>query len=251
MFKNYKTEGCFNGIEEQHNIMVFIGNGFDISVFKKYRSDGLITSYSKFYEFLCYRGFNKSNILYSRMKEDKQNNKENWSDFECSLDALLKEDTSHSSALEKSLKEMQSMFLLFLNEIVTPEILFNLNNDTEINGWGKKALAAFLGDLSKEDYRKIKFPQNTYHCHMYNYLFVNFNYTSLFDNYIYFDKYHFEPKPYKTVDKNFTFMPNPNDLDFYGNAKTTWSSYIMTDVIHPHGYQNIPRSLLFGIENEQ
>lgn len=251
MFKDYKTEGCFKGIKEQHNIMVFIGNGFDISILKKYRNDGLITSYSKFYEFLCYRGFDESNILYSRMKEDKQNNKENWSDFECSLDAVLKEDILHSSALEKSLKEMQSMFLLFLNEIVTPEILFNLNNDTEINGWGKKALAAFLGDLSKEDYRKIKFPQNTYHCHMYNYLFVNFNYTSLFDNYIYFDKYHFEPKPYKTVDRNFTFMPNPNDLDFYGNAKTTWSSYIMTDVIHPHGYQNIPRSLLFGIENEQ
>lgn len=138
MFKNYKTEGCFNGIEEQHNIMVFIGNGFDISVLKKYRNDGLITSYSKFYEFLCYRGFNKSNILYSRMKEDKQKNKENWSDFECSLDALLKEDTLHSSVLEKSLKEMQSMFLLFLNEIVTPEILFSLNNDTEINGWGKR-----------------------------------------------------------------------------------------------------------------
>ena len=25
----------------------------------------------------------------------------------------------------------------------------------------------------------------------------------------------------------------------------------MTDIIHPHGYQNIPRSLLFGIENNE
>lgn len=32
MFKDYKTEGCFKGIKEQYNIMVFIGNGFDISI---------------------------------------------------------------------------------------------------------------------------------------------------------------------------------------------------------------------------
>ena len=25
----------------------------------------------------------------------------------------------------------------------------------------------------------------------------------------------------------------------------------MTDIVHPHGYQNIPRSLLFGIENNE
>ena len=38
---------------KQHNIMVFIGNGFDISVLQKYRDDKLISSYSKFYDFLC------------------------------------------------------------------------------------------------------------------------------------------------------------------------------------------------------
>ena len=30
MFKNYKDEGHIAGIKEQHNIMIFIGNGFDL-----------------------------------------------------------------------------------------------------------------------------------------------------------------------------------------------------------------------------
>ena len=81
-------------------------------------------------------------------------------------------------------------------------------------------------------------------------MFVNFNYTSLFDNYIYLDRYQFEPHPYKTVDTNFDFLPNPNGFAKKGmDEKTIWSSFVMVDTIHPHGYQNIPRSLLFGIEN--
>lgn len=251
MFKNYKDEGYIKGIKEQNNIMVFIGNGFDISILKKYREDDLVSSYGKFYDFLCYKGFNKKNLLYKKMEEDKKNNKENWSDFECSLGELLQENIS-VNILEKALKEMQEMFLLFLNEIVTPEVLLKLNNDIEENEWGKKALERFLGDLSWDDYERMSFPKKTTHYHMYNYLFVNFNYTSLFDNYIYLDKYQFEPHPHETVDTNFKFYPNPNGFNIYGmNERTIWSSFIMTDIIHPHGYQNIPRSLLFGIENNE
>lgn len=251
MFKNYKMEGHIAGIREQHNIMIFIGNGFDISVLRKYRDDGLISSYSKFYDFLCYKGFDKDNLLYKKMKEDKCNGKENWSDFESSLGELLQSNTP-AKLLEDALKEMQSMFLLFLNEIVTPGVLLKLNNDISKNEWGKRALSGFLGDLSREDYEKISFPEKTAHYHMYNYLFVNFNYTSLFDNYIYLDKYQFEPHPYKTVDTNFDFYPNPNGFIKKGmDEKTIWSSFVMVDTIHPHGYQNIPRSLLFGIENSE
>lgn len=251
MFKNYKDEGQIVGIDEQHNIMIFIGNGFDISVLRKYRDDNLVSSYSKFYDFLCYKGFNDDNMLYRKMREDKCNEKENWSDFECSLDELLHNRIS-AEALEVALKEMQSMFLLFLNEIVTPEVLLELNNDVSKNRCGMNALSRFLGDLSREDYEKMVFPEKTAHYHMYNYLFVNFNYTSLFDNYIYLDKYQFEPHPYKTVDTNFSFYPNPNGFSKMRiDERTVWSSFVMVDTIHPHGYQNIPRSLLFGIENNK
>ena len=233
--------------------MVFVGNGFDISVLEKYREDSLVSSYSKFYDFLRYKGFNEDNILYKKMREDKNkcNGKGNWSDFECSLGVLLQTSVS-AEELENALKDIQSMFLLFLNEIVTPEVLLELNSDIAQNEWGKEALSGFLGDLSQEDYEKMEFPEKTYHYHMYNYLFVNFNFTSLFDDYIYLDKYQFEPHPYKTVDTNFAFYPNPNGFKKNSiNEETVWSSFVMVDTIHPHGYQNIPRSLLFGIENNE
>ncbi len=253
MFKNYKDEKCITGIRKQHNIMVFVGNGFDISVLEKYREDSLVSSYSKFYDFLRYKGFNEDNILYKKMREDKNkcNGKGNWSDFECSLGVLLQTSVS-AEELENALKDIQSMFLLFLNEIVTPEVLLELNSDIAQNEWGKEALSGFLGDLSQEDYEKMEFPEKTYHYHMYNYLFVNFNFTSLFDDYIYLDKYQFEPHPYKTVDTNFAFYPNPNGFKKNSiNEETVWSSFVMVDTIHPHGYQNIQRSLLFGIENNE
>ncbi len=247
MFKDYQKD--IKEIKNQHNIMVFIGNGFDISVLRKYRDDNLITSYSKFYDYLCYKEFNEDNILFSKMKEEgkKDLRKENWCDFESLLGELL-ESGVPTDKLNDALEEIQHKFLLFLNDIVTPDILLNLDRDRTENGFGIKALSRFLGDLDKEDYKKINFPKKTNHYHMYNYLFINFNYTSLFDNYIYLDKYQFDPHPYERVDRNFQFYPytkrdNGND--------TIWSSYIMTDIIHPHGYQNIPKSLLFGVEDKK
>lgn len=251
MYKDYIEEKYIYGIEEQHNIMVFIGNGFDISVLNKYRDDDLVSSYTKFYDYLCYKGFDTENILFNKMREDKCEGKENWSDFEHSLDELL-QNKHLAKELDEALSEIQKMFLLFLNELVTPEILLKLNNDMAINKRGKKALSSFLGDLDQVDYVKMNFPEKTKHYHMYNFLFVNFNYTSLFDNYIFLDKYQFEPHPYKTVDTNFVFLPNPNGLTKNGiNEKTEWSSFVMIDTIHPHGYQSIPRSLLFGVENDK
>ena len=49
MYRDYKEEGQFLDVRKQHNIMVFIGNGFDISILQKYRDDKLISSYSKFF----------------------------------------------------------------------------------------------------------------------------------------------------------------------------------------------------------
>lgn len=125
--------------------------------------------------------------------------------------------------------------MLFLNEIVTPEVLLKLNDDISKNEWGKKALSRFLGDLSQEDYEKMDFPEKTDHYHMYNYLFVNFNYTSLFDNYIYLDKYQFEPHPYKTVDTNFDFHPNPNG--FIKKGMNIHRTEYLRGLTNPIGYR--------------
>ena len=52
------------------------------------------------------------------------------------------------------------------------------------------------------------------------------------------------------ADRNFTFFPNPDGKLTEFNEDTSWSSYIMTNIIHPHGRQNIPRSMIFGTELE-
>ena len=168
MHRDYKTENVILGIAKQHNIMIFIGNGFDISILQKYRKDKLVSSYSKFYDFLCYKEFNKNNLLFKKMCEDKNNGKENWSDFEESLNELLCTSIS-GEELNYALKEIQNMFLLFLNELVTPEILLNLNDDVLNNQWSINALSKFLGDLDSEDFERMNFPTTTNHYHMYNY----------------------------------------------------------------------------------
>ena len=251
MYKDSISEGYINGIEKQHNIMVIVGNGFDISVLKKYRDDDLVPSYKAFYSFLQYRGINSNNILYKRMTEDRAANKENWSDFENTIYELLNEYYP-AGELEDALREIQPFFLRFLNDVVTTDIPIKLNNDTKAQKLGRRSLQYFLGDLDREDYLKLSFSRKTNHYHLFNYLFVNYNYTSLFDNYIFLDRYQFDPHPHKTVDTNFTFYPNPNSYGSFGtNKDTVWSTFIMTDIIHPHGYQSIPRSMLFGVESEK
>lgn len=249
MYKDYISDNQIKGINQQHNIMVIVGNGFDISVLKKYRSDNLVSSYKVFYDFLQYRGINQDNLLFKKMTEDRAKNKQNWSDFEYSIYELLDESYS-AETLEDALREIQASFLLFLNDVVTTDISIRLNHDSEMYRYGQESLRGFIADLDKDDFLRMKFHRNTGHYHLFNYLFVNFNYTSLFDNYIYLDKQQFDPHPHKTVDTNFTFYPNPKSYGSYGtNKDTRWSTFLMSDVIHPHGYQNIPRSLLFGVES--
>lgn len=76
------------------------------------------------------------------MGDDKLQGKENWSDFEYALEELLRTNIPVQE-LEKALKEIQKMFLLFLNEIVTPEVLLRLNEDAVKNQWGKNVLSSF------------------------------------------------------------------------------------------------------------
>lgn len=117
--------------------------------------------------------------------------------------------------------------------------------------WAQESLSRFLGDLSEEDYKTIRFPANTKYYDMLNFVVFNFNYTALLDDYLYLDRKQFNPHPYKVADRNFAFIPNPNDYDsdVHDIKYKQWLSYIMMDIIHPHGVQNIPRSILFGFND--
>lgn len=259
-----KGKSVYTDIRETHNIMIFIGNGFDISVLKKYGKDNLISSYDKFYDFLLYHGYCSGNILVKQMKDDKDAENEDWSDFEASLGKLAKEGND-INILERDLAEIQDKFLEFLYDIVTPEILQHLSKDASKNEWGTKTMSHFLGDLREQDYRIMNFPAKTNHKDLYNFSFINFNYTFLFDDYIYLDKIQFNPHIHKSSDRNFHFYPNPrgyerNDVNYFKSSTgeeismgetDSFSSYIDIDISHPHGNQNIPRSLLFGTEEDK
>ncbi len=236
----------YEGIAEQHNIMALIGNGFDIAALSKYgkgRMEGKSTTYTEFYQFLSYYNnlYSKGNFIFEKMRQDRNNGKDNWSDFEKSIDELVDEPSTDFNKLDEYLEEMQNGFTRFLYEIVTTDVLLEINKESRNNKFAITSLSKFLFDLGK-NHSKLKFKQNIDHYDLYNFLFINFNYTMLFDNYIYLDKDCFDPHMFKTVDRNFRFYSNPYKKD------DSLSSYVLTNIIHPHGNQYTPRSMLFGTD---
>lgn len=188
------------------------------------------------------------------MEKEKQEGQELWSDFESGLIRLLNEKVDvQKDTLEKDLLDIQKYFATFLNEIVTAVVLTDIGEKASKNNWATNTVERFLSDLDEDDYENIKFPKETSHYDLLNWNFFNFNYTPLFDNYIYLDKLQFNPRPYRVADRNSRFFPNPKSVGSTienGNSRTRWSTYVMTDIIHPHGVQNIPKSMLFGFDNE-
>lgn len=244
MFKKYDTD-IFKKLNNQHNIFVLVGNGFDISVLKKFKQgkmNGKTTSYVDFYDYITYFNLsNDKNVLYKKMKEDRNCGKENWSDFENTICCLLDECVS-INALEKCIDEFQGHFTRFLNELVDADTLLNLSGFVSENSLSRQSMSRFLNDLGILD--KLEFTNNTYHYDLFYYVFANFNYTSLLDSYLYLDKTQFDPHCHRTVDTHFSFNANTKIFD----STAWWSSYLVYEIIHPHGTQDIPRSILFGID---
>lgn len=248
--------------EQQHNIMVLVGNGFDIQVLN-FLNKHIKTSYSDFYNFLVWQKIDNSNILFNQMKNMKNkyeedpainHNLQNWSDFESGIISIFNDRWVNYSDLEESLEELRSYFSIFLNEVVTPEVNNNLGKHAQENNLANNTFQKFLGDLSDYDVARCEFQRKTNHYNLYNWQIFNFNFTSLLDNYMYLDRKQFDPEPHKTIDTNYKFYPNPRSVGskmIMGNEDTIWSSYIISNVVHPHGYQNIPKSMLFGINSRE
>lgn len=253
MYTNYTNKEIISNVEHQKNIMILVGNGFDISFLNKYFPSKPKPTYSKFYDYLIYHNdvFNVENVIFKEMETQKKISSKNWADFESHIKMLAQDPNIESDRLQEDFKEIQTYFLYFLNEIVTNEVLVKIDEESPKNLWARKSLSKFLGDISKSQYLEMSFPKNTKHYTMFNYLIFNFNYTNMLDSYLYLDKTQFDPKPHKTVETNFGFYPDPNNYNNYMRRYdiTRWSTFILTDIFHPHGHQNIPRSMLFGVED--
>lgn len=245
--RDYRNAG-FNDPRRQSNIMAFVGNGFDIQALRDYDSP-IDTRYASFYHFLKLRSFNEENPILQEMEELRKTSNGDWSDVERVAGELLAEGRVHPRGLIDALREMQGQFSEFLNLAAPSDLLTRLGADSMNRGLAIKSLAGFLGDLDQEEYRRIRFPQGIDNFDMYNFVFINFNYTPLFDDFIYLDQVQFDPLPHRTVDRNFDFKGNPKHVAAAPvRPGDYFSSYLMTDVVHPHGHQSIPRSLLFGID---
>lgn len=244
------TQDTFRALRRQHNIMALVGNGFDIQVLHDY--DRPVDSrYEPFYHYLKMRGFNPGNLLLKHMEEELKNGRKNWSDIEAAVAAAVNARGQTPARIFNDLRPIQAEFAEFLQDVVPTALLGRLGEDAVANEWSMRSLSEFLRDLTDQsEFQGMQFPiEAGNHYHLFNFLFVNFNYTNLLDNYVYLDQIQFEPRRHRTVDTNFAFRNDPRGHLHASNATDAGQSgYVLTDVIHPHGILSTPRSLLFGID---
>lgn len=245
----------FKAVGTQYNVMALVGNGFDIQALTGLGSPA-DTRYESFYHYLKYRNFDSSNKILERM-ENLRGTAENWSDIESAIGDLLRVDGIEAGVIAAELSDVQREFSTFLDQVATPDILARLGERAVSNKSSVISFTEFLGDIADaDDYCRMRLPRRINIGDLLNFKFVNFNYTTLLDNFVYLDQTQFDPHPYKHSDRNINFHPNPlghprsaahpdfrpERGDFY------MASYLVSDVIHPHGIQSTPRSLLFGID---
>lgn len=239
----------FKATRNQYNVMALVGNGFDIQALTSLgsRTD---TRYESFYHFLKYRQFNPSNRILGRMESLRNSGAEDWSDVERAIGELHLADHVSPDAIAADLKEMQREFANFLDRVATPDVLSRLGEMAVEDGLTVISFTEFLGDIVEADeYHKMNLPTRLDIGDAFNFKFVNFNYTTLLDDFVYLDQDQYEPQPYETSDRNINFRPNPRGHEgARERAGFRMVSYLVSEVVHPHGVQSTPRSLLFGID---
>lgn len=208
----------------------------------------------------------------------------NWCDFEKSIDDLIFEkkirtryikkykeklvsikdenDKTAEDAYYKKINEdlivMRDNFSRFINDLLSSDIIINLNKDARNYKWAYQSLQSFLEDLKNADnVANMEFPRKCNHANLLYFGFFCFNYTMLLDNYMCLDQEQFDPHAYKDSDTNFVFNANPNGMfstdhdtpDNLNKNDRFLSVYLLAEIIHPHGIKDVPRSMLFGTEN--
>lgn len=266
--------GKFEKKDHQHNIMVMVGNGFDINLMNKYgyefpNGQKITTTYPLFYSYYKRNCLDDNNVLIRAMEKARNDNDKNWADFEGLIPKTIKKELEKvdekyngTNEVEKEedrtlnkistdLHKLQIAFSTYLSKYVDVKVENEVGRDSEKNCWAIGSLVSFLGDLDSDNYSKCLFPSYLQKYDIYNFLFVNLNFTNLLDNYIYLDQNQFDPGIYKTVDRNCTFYPNVNSYDNdYCDINEMYSSYLHVGIVHPHGNQHIARSLLFGADDK-
>lgn len=217
-------------------ISFLVGNGFDVAILESLGSKHT-TTYQEFYDYI---NWNKSKD--NEICKDINENIDNWCDFESALTKKIEEVIQQLKLLNikdgeilynkilNDWAEIQLLFADFLNEVI-PSVLLKKSGIMR----GGDCKTKFLGDLAPEDLKKLNFSIH-HHDHV-EYNIVNFNYTTLLDNYLTADD---DPRPY---------VKSINNMNFHwpdGRFMTQLSVKSKTRVFHPHGTLSIPSSIKFG-----
>ena len=273
---------------KNHNIMCLVGNGFDIGALLRINKDKgvsdtgfgpyVLSKYEDFYRFLQFSKIvSDDNIIYRKMQEkerDADEQDKSWSNFEGIVDELVfgddwdegrpeTEKLEMIDKIENALREMQYAFSAFLYKLLPSEKIQKFDEIVREKNYAIGSLQGFMKDVAKKDGDNlgIRFPGRVNPSDHLNFLFVDFNYTMLLDSYINLDRQSFNVKQYKSSDNNFFFFPDPNqaigsiEKAAYGSAKPWWdhrpirNTQVLTHVVHPHGIQDAPGSILFGTED--
>ena len=207
-------------------------------------------SYETFYYYLRSRKFDRNNHLMKVMEGEKRKGRNEWSDIEAAIEALLAGPTKLKD-IEDALDAIQVEFSTFLDSVVNPQLLTALSGEVRRQKSTVTSLAGFIEDVvDGAAHGRMSILQRMNIGDLFNFRFVDFNYTPLLDNYIYLDKEQFDPHPYRQSDRNLDFRPNPHGFDHpIGFKGGIMVSYVVTEVVHPHGAQHTPRSILFGIDS--
>jgi hypothetical protein len=248
-FRQFTTHE-YEMLRTQHNVMALVGNGFDIQV-KQGHGTRFSPRYTAFYHYLHARAFDSTNMIVRQMELLKDEGRTDWSDLEGAIAELLAPPGSASTdAVFEATVAIQEAFSEYLELVAPPDLLTALGKKSSSGSLAIRSMADFIGDVARStSFERFRFPERTGHYDLFNFLFVNFNYTPLLDDYVYRDPGQWQPRQFTRADRNFQFHPNPTDHPRgHGNAATGWSSSLRTEVVHPHGQQSIPRSLLFGID---
>lgn len=250
-FRKFTTNE-YTELRAQHNVMALVGNGFDIQVTRKHLTR-FSPRYQAFYHYLQARDFDSVNPIVRQMESLRETGNADWSDLEGAIAALLTQTGGSLGAqvVYEATAAIQEAFSEYLELVAPPELLATVGKESSTGSSAIRSMSEFVGDVATTStFEKFRFPEATEHYHLFNFLFINFNYTPLLDDYLYRDAGQWEPHGYTWADRNFPFRPNPTghaDAS-NGNERTAWSSYLRTELVHPHGQQAIPRSLLFGID---
>ena len=225
-----------------------------------------LTSYECFFWYLKSICFDENNLVFQKMAAKHEAGKKDWSDIEAALCELEEKDHKSVKEIKKARDDVRNHFAPFLQSIASASFLNKLNSFAQeqpmvpasepeaMETLGRSILSCtrFLADVDPAQWNKLSGLTDTKYCNHHDswfFQFMNFNYTPLLDNYLFWDDSQFEPKRFPYSSNNIIFDANPRRIGEgrRSNFDYQWSGKGLLSIEHPHGSMDIPRSILFGV----